>query len=47
MPTWYVVLVIGGDERDSILMRVLTSIIIELKKLQEARMQAVKTVGIQ
>jgi hypothetical protein len=38
MPIEYIVLVANGDERNNILMRVLTSIIIELKNLQEARM---------
>jgi hypothetical protein len=43
MPTEYIVLVASGDEKDSIVMKVLTSRIIELEKLQEARMQVVKT----
>jgi hypothetical protein len=38
MPTKYIVLVPGGDERDSTLVRVLTNRIIELEKLQEAKM---------
>ncbi len=47
MPSKYIILVASGDERDSILVRVLTSRITKLKKLQEARMQATKTIGIQ
>jgi hypothetical protein len=35
MPTKYIVLVVGGNERNNTLVRVLTSIIIELEKLQE------------
>ncbi len=46
MPKKYIVLIIGGNEKDSTLVRVLTSRIIELKRLQETRMQAVKTIGI-
>jgi hypothetical protein len=38
MPIEYIVPVVGGDERDSTLVIVLTSRIIELEKLQEARM---------
>ncbi len=38
MPIEYIVLVAGGDEKDSIPVRVLTSRIIELEKLQKARM---------
>jgi hypothetical protein len=38
MPTKYIVLVISGSERDNTLMRVLTSRILELEKLYEARM---------
>ncbi len=40
MPIKYIVLV-GGNENDSTLVRVLTSRIIKLEKLQEARMQAI------
>ncbi len=46
MPKKYIVLIVGGNEKDSILVRVLTSRIIKLKKLQEARMHAIKTIGI-
>jgi len=38
MPTEYIVLVVGGDERDNTLMTVLTNKITKLEKLQEARM---------
>jgi hypothetical protein len=37
MPTKYIVLIVGGNERDNTLVRVLASRIIKLKKLQEAR----------
>jgi hypothetical protein len=37
-PTEYIVLVVSGDEKDNTPVRVLTSRITELKKLQEARM---------
>jgi hypothetical protein len=43
----YIILVAGGDERDNTLMRVLTNRIIELKKLKEAIMQAIKIARIQ
>jgi hypothetical protein len=35
MPTKYIVPLVGGNERDSILVKVLTSTITELEKLQE------------
>jgi hypothetical protein len=38
MPTEYIVPIAGGDEKDNTLVRILTSTIIELKKLQEAKM---------
>ncbi len=38
MPTEYIILVDGGDERDSTLVTILISKIIELEKLQEDRM---------
>ncbi len=38
MPIEYIILVIGGDERDSTLVNVLTNRITKLEKLQEARM---------
>ncbi len=47
MPIEYIILVVGGDERNNTPMRVLISRIIELEKLQEARMQVGKTIGIQ
>jgi hypothetical protein len=34
----YIVLVVGGNERDNISMRILISRITELEKLQEAKM---------
>jgi hypothetical protein len=37
----------NGSEKDNISMKVLTTRIIELEKLQEDRMQATKTTGIQ
>jgi len=47
MPIKYIVLIDGGNEKDNTSVRVLTSRIIELEKLQELRMQAAKIVGIQ
>jgi len=38
MPIEYIVLVVGGNQRDSISVRVLTSRVSKLEKLQEARM---------
>ncbi len=46
MFTEYIVLIVGGNERDSTLVRVLTSKISKLEKLQEARMQATKTTNV-
>ncbi len=46
IPIEYIILVVGGNEKDSTLVRVLTRKIIELKKLQEARMQVVETIRI-
>jgi hypothetical protein len=43
MPIEYIVVVVGGNGKDGTPMRVLTNIIIKLKKLQEARLQATKT----
>jgi hypothetical protein len=37
MPTEYIVPVVGGNEKDNTLMKVLTNRITELEKLQEAR----------
>ncbi len=47
MPIDYIVPVFGGDEKDSTPVRVLISIIIELKKLQETKMQSTKTTRIE
>jgi hypothetical protein len=47
MPIEYTMRVIGGNERDSTSMRVLTSKISKLKKLQEARMKAIEITNIQ
>jgi hypothetical protein len=47
MPTKYIVLIVGGNERDSTIMKVLTSRITKLEKLQETRMEARETIGIQ
>ncbi len=47
MPIEYIVVVVGGDEKDSTPVRVLISIIIELKKLQETKMQTTKTARIE
>ncbi len=46
MPTKYIVPVVSGNERDSIPVKVLTSKIKELKKLQEARTQVAETTRI-
>jgi hypothetical protein len=43
LPTKYIMPVVGGNERNNISMRVLTSIIIELEKLEEAKMHTTKT----
>ncbi len=47
MPTKYIFLVVGIDEKDNTSMKVLISKITKLKKLQQVRMQAVKTTWIQ
>ncbi len=47
MPTKYIIIVDGGNERDNTLVKVLTSIINELEKLQEARMHVAKITKIQ
>jgi hypothetical protein len=46
LPTKYIIPIIGGNERDSTLMKVLTSRIMKLEKLQEAKMQATEIGGI-
>ncbi len=43
MTTQYIVPVVDGNERDNTLVRVLANKIIELEKLQEARMQVAET----
>ncbi len=47
MPIQYIIPIVSGDKKDTTLVRVLISRIIELKKLKEARMQVVETAGIQ
>jgi hypothetical protein len=47
MPIEYIVLIVSGNQKDYTLVRILTSRVLELEKLQEAKMQAVKTIGIQ
>jgi hypothetical protein len=46
MPTKYIISIVSGNDRDNILVIVLTNITIELEKLQEIRMQAEKTTRI-
>jgi hypothetical protein len=46
MPTKYIMPIVGGIQRDNTLVRILTSRVSKLEKLQEARMQVVKTIGI-
>jgi hypothetical protein len=46
MPTEYIVLVASGNHRNNISMRVLTSRITKLEKLQEDKMQASKNTSI-
>ncbi len=38
MPIEYIMPIVGGNEKDNILVRILTGRIIELKKLQESKM---------
>ncbi len=47
MPIEYIVLVVSGNERDNTLVRILTSKITELEKLQETRMHVINTTRIQ
>ncbi len=47
MPIKYIVTIAGGNHIDNILVKVLVSRILKLEKLQEARMQVAKTIGIQ
>jgi hypothetical protein len=46
MPSEYIIPIASGDEKNSTPVRVLTSRITKLKKLQEARMEVIKTIGI-
>ncbi len=47
MPIEYIVPVIGGNERDNIIVKVLISRITQLQKLQEIKMHVTKTIRIQ
>jgi hypothetical protein len=47
MPIEYIVSAIGGHQRDNTSMKVLTIRVLELEKLQGARMQTIETNGIQ
>jgi hypothetical protein len=47
MPTKYIVLVTNGNQKDNISMKVLTSRVLELEKLQEVRMEVGETIGSQ
>ncbi len=47
MPTDYIMPVASGNERDNTPMKVLTNRIIKMEKLQEVRMLAIETIGIQ
>jgi hypothetical protein len=46
MPTKNIVPIASGIQRDSTLVKVLTSKVSKFKNLQEARMQVVETIGI-
>ncbi len=46
MPIEYIVPIVSGKQKDSNQVRVLINKVLELEKLQEARMQATKTNGI-
>jgi hypothetical protein len=46
MPTKHIVLVVGGNHRDNTSVIVLTSRVLKLEKLQEARMQVAETIRI-
>ncbi len=46
MPTKYIVPIVCGNERNNTLVRVLTSRITKLEKLQEAKMKVAETVVI-
>jgi len=43
MPIRYIVLVVGGNEKDNTLVKVLTNKITKLEKLQKMRMRAIET----
>jgi hypothetical protein len=45
MPIKYIMLVVGGNEKNNTSVRVLITIIPKLEKLQETKMQAIKTIG--
>ncbi len=47
LQTKYIVSAASGNERDNISVRVLINIITKLEKLQETRMHAIETIGIQ
>jgi hypothetical protein len=47
MSTKYIILIVGGYEKDNTLVKVLPNRITKLEKLLESRMQALKTIGIQ
>jgi hypothetical protein len=47
MPIKYIVTIASGNERNNTSEKVLISRILELEKLQKARMLATKTIGIQ
>ncbi len=47
MPTKYIIPIVGANEKDSTLMRVLTNKITKLKKLQKTKMQVTKIARIQ
>ncbi len=45
--TKYIVSIASGNERNNTSVRVLINIITKLEKLQETRMHAIETIGIQ
>jgi hypothetical protein len=46
MPIEYIMLVVSGNEKDNTSVKVLTNRITKLEKLQEIRMQVIKTIGL-
>ncbi len=46
VPTKYILPVASRDQRNNTLMRILTNKVLELEKLQKAKMEATKTNGI-